>query len=88
LVLAAAVPGGAVVLDPAGKPTARLVTEMHVDGFRFDLAVALAGSFMRWAGYRRSTWYSKTRCVQVKVIAKPGMSAKVGTRGAKISRAL
>ena len=50
------------------------VTEMHVDGFRFDLAVdAGPRSSTRSTGCpRSSTWSSRTRsCRQVKLIAEP-----------------
>ena len=50
------------------------VTEMHVDGFRFDLAVdARRASCTRSTGCRRSsTSSSRTRsCRQVKLIAEP-----------------
>ena len=34
------------------------VTEMHVDGFRFDLAATLAGNCTRWTGFPRSSQLS------------------------------
>jgi len=60
---------------------------MHVDGFRFDLAVALAGSFMRLAGYRRFDLVQQDPVVsQVKVIAKPWDVGEGGYHVGKISR--
>ena len=64
------------------------VLDMHVDGFRFDLASALARSSTRWTGCRRSsTWSSRIRwCRRPSSSPSPGTSATAAIRSATSRR--